>query len=361
MADDDFCRGSFCHLHASPGALLHPQFFAEDGWVWYEQAYNLHWLRSLFIPQAGCLYIFPRLVAGVSLLFPMQWAPLIMNFAGAMIQALPVSALLSRRCSPWGPLPVRMLMAALYIAIPDAPEIHVVLTNAVWHLALLQALLAFSLPPLSWRGRVSDIILFGIAGITGPFSILLLPAVVAYWWFRRQRWTLVVLALMFAGAVIQGMSILHTVRTRAPLGCDPTPSFADHRRQHLYRQYGRHRRPKPAHSTPRRRRHRRIVNPGLGMAQRTPRGTPLYRLRDHRSYGGPERSSPAAEQHSSLGDARECYGNPLLVLAVVDVSLVRRMVRIGRKKQARALCRTRRSVAHDGWRCSKMDLPAVAQ
>ena len=205
-----------------PGVFLHPQFFAEDGWVWYEQAYNLHWLRSLAIPQAGCLYIFPRLVAGISLLLPMQWAPLIMNFAGAVIQALPVSALLSCRCSSWGPLPVRMWMAALYIAIPDAPEIHVVLTNAVWHLALLQALLAFSVPPLSWRGRISDILLFGIAGLTGPFSILLLPAVVAYWWCRRHRWTLVVITLMAAGALIQGMNVLQTVRSPgAPLG--PTP------------------------------------------------------------------------------------------------------------------------------------------
>ena len=217
-----FVAALFAIFTRLPGAFLHPQFFAEDGWVWYGQAYNLHWLRSLGIAQAGCLYIFPRLVAGISLLFPMQWAPLIMNFAGAVIQALPVSALLSSRCSPWGPLRVRMLMAALYIAVPDAPEIHVVLTNAVWHLALLQALLAFSLPPLSWRGRVSDILLFGIGGLTGPFCILLLPAVVAYWWFRRQRWTLVVLALMFAGALIQALNILQTVRSPgAPLG--PTP------------------------------------------------------------------------------------------------------------------------------------------
>src|SRR5271156_417143 len=93
-----------------PGALLHPQFFAEDGWVWYQQAYNLHWLRSLGIPQAGYLQTLPRLVAGVTLLSPMQYAPLIMNLAGAMIQVLPVSALLSRRCAPWGPLPVRMVM-----------------------------------------------------------------------------------------------------------------------------------------------------------------------------------------------------------------------------------------------------------
>jgi hypothetical protein len=205
-----------------PGALLHPQFFAEDGWVWYQQAYNLHWLRSLGIAQAGYLGTLPRLVAGLTLLFPMQWAPLIMNLAGTVIQVLPVTALLSRRCTSWGPLPVRMLMAALYIAIPDAPEVHVVLTNAMWHLALLQVLLAFSVPPLSWRGRMSDLTLFGIGGISGPFCILLLPAVAAYWWFRRQRWTLVVLGVMSLGALIQVVSILHAVkRPGAPLGVTP--------------------------------------------------------------------------------------------------------------------------------------------
>ena len=101
-----------------PGALLHPQFFAEDGWVWYQQAYNLGWLRTLGITQAGLLHTLPRLAAGLALLFPMQWAPFIMNLAGAMVQVLPVSALLSRRCTPWGPLPVRILMAVLYIVSP---------------------------------------------------------------------------------------------------------------------------------------------------------------------------------------------------------------------------------------------------
>jgi hypothetical protein len=205
-----------------PGALLHPQFFAEDGWIWYEQAYNLHWLGSLGIPQAGYMQTFPRLVAGVALLFPMRWAPLIMNLAGAVVQALPVTALLSYRCAPWGPVRVRMWMAALYLAIPDAPEIHVVLTNAMWHLALLQALLAFSVPPLTWRGRTSDVTLFAIAGITGPFCIPLLPAVAVYWWMRRQCWTLVVLGVMSLGLVIQVLSILHAVkRPGAPLGAIP--------------------------------------------------------------------------------------------------------------------------------------------
>jgi hypothetical protein len=206
-----------------PGTLLHPQFFAEDGWAWYQQAYNFGWFRSLSVTQAGCLQMLPRLVAGLALLFPMQWAPLIMNLAGAVVQVLPVNALLSRRCTPWGPLPIRMLMALLYIVLPNAPEIHIVLTNAMWHLAVLQALLAFSVPPLRWRGRLSDIILFGIGAISGPFCLLLIPLVAAYYWIRRQGWTLVILGILSVGVAAQIFSLAHSVRNPAaqPLGASP--------------------------------------------------------------------------------------------------------------------------------------------
>jgi hypothetical protein len=204
-----------------PGALLHAQFFAEDGWVWYQQAYNLGWTRSLAITHGGYLQTLPRLVAGISLLFPMQWAPLVMNVAGAVIQILPVTALLSRRCAPWGPMPVRMLMATLYLAIPNAPEVHVVITNAMWHLAVLQLLLALS-APLGWQGRIVDTLVFTVGSVSGPFSLLLLPCTAVYWWVRRQRWTLAVLGIMFLGSTLQVLSFLHSVRNpeAAPLGAN---------------------------------------------------------------------------------------------------------------------------------------------
>jgi hypothetical protein len=204
-----------------PGALLHAQFFAEDGWVWYQQAYNLGWARSLAITHGGYLQTLPRLVAAISLQFPLQWAPLVMNVAGAVIQVLPVTALLSRRCAPWGPMPLRMLMAALYLAIPNAPEVHVVITNAMWHLAVLQLLLALS-APLGWQGRIVDTLVFAVGSVSGPFSLLLLPCAAVYWWVRRRRWTLAVLGIMFLGSTLQVLSFLHSVRNpeAAPLGAN---------------------------------------------------------------------------------------------------------------------------------------------
>ncbi len=205
-----------------PGALLHPQFFAEDGWLWYQQAYNLHWLRSLETAYAGQLQTLPRLVTGVALLFPMQWAPLIMNLAGAVIQVLPVTALLSSRCKTWGSLPRRILMAILYLALPNVPEVHIVITDAMWHLALLQAVLAFSTPPVSWRGKLADVVVFSVGGLSGPFCIVLLPCVMAWWWIRRQRWTLIVLGVLLLDVMIQGLVILQSVkRPGASLGATP--------------------------------------------------------------------------------------------------------------------------------------------
>jgi hypothetical protein len=113
-------------------------------------------------------------------------------------------------------------MAMFYLALPNVPEVHIVITDAMWHLALLQALLAFSEPPLSWRGKLADLLVFSVGGISGPFCVVLLPCVAAWWWIRRQRWTLAVLGVVLITVFIQGMVILHAVkRPGSPLGASP--------------------------------------------------------------------------------------------------------------------------------------------
>jgi len=106
----------------SPSLFTHAQFYAEDGTIWFAQAYNLGWLHSLTLPQAGYLNTMPRLAAALALLFPLNWAPLVMATVGLIIQSLPVTILLSSRCRTWAPLPTRMVLAAIYVAIPNARE-----------------------------------------------------------------------------------------------------------------------------------------------------------------------------------------------------------------------------------------------
>lgn len=203
----------------NPSLFTHAQFYAEDGAIWFAQAYNLGWLHSLSLPQAGYLNTMPRLAAGLALLFPLNWAPLVMATVGLVIQSLPVTIVLSSRCRAWAPLPTRMVLAAIYVAIPNAREIHIVVTNSMWHLAVCAVLIAFASSPQTWRGRVFDSVLLSISSISGPFCIVLAPLILIFWWRRRQSWSLAVLALTSIGAFTQILLVLHdTHRVQGPLG-----------------------------------------------------------------------------------------------------------------------------------------------
>jgi hypothetical protein len=209
----------FCRC---PSLLTHAQFYAEDGTIWFAQAYNDGWLHSLTLPQAGYLNTMPRLAVGLALLVPLSWAPLVMATTGLIIQALPVPILLSTRLRNWASVPVRMLLAALYIALPNTREIHVVATNSQWHLALAAALVAFAASPTTWRGRLFDILLLLLAAITGPYCIVLAPIVLLFWWLRRDPWTLAVFASTALVACGQIVLLLHSsLRTKGTLGATP--------------------------------------------------------------------------------------------------------------------------------------------
>jgi hypothetical protein len=202
-----------------PSLFLNAQFYAEDGIVWYAQAYNSSWVQSLLIPQAGYLQTLPRLGAGLALLVPLRYAPLAMALIGALIQVLPATILLSERCRTWAPLSTRALFATVYVVLPNTKEVHVVLTNSQWHLALAGVLLAFAAPPKGWVGRSFDLFLFALGGFSGPFFIVLAPLALIYWWFRRRSWSLAILAVMSIGVVAQiGVLVFGGLRVKRDLG-----------------------------------------------------------------------------------------------------------------------------------------------
>ena len=208
-------------LTRRPGLFLHAQFYAEDGRVWFAQAYNAGWLHSLTLPEGGYLNTLQRLVAGIALLVPFRWAPLVMAIAGLLLQVLPVTVLLSARCRSWGRLSLRCVFAVIYVGLPNSLEVHVVLTNAQWHLALLMVLIAFAEPPVAWGSRLSDLQLFAIGSVSGPFCIVLLPLMLVYAWMRKQSWSIVLAGVAAPGALLQLGLIVTRARSTTVLGATP--------------------------------------------------------------------------------------------------------------------------------------------
>lgn len=208
-----------------PDGLVNPQFWAEDGTVWFAQAYNQGPLSALLTPWTGYVQSFSRLVAAASLLVPFRHAPLVFNVAAVLAQALAPFFLASSRFASILPdRRLRLLAALLWIGAPNGFEIQSNVTNVQTHLALLSLLVVVAdvAPTRAWA--TFDVLALLLGGLSGPTCVLLVPvAALAWWWDRRPR-RLVLLATLLVPAAVQATVYLVTGgagRETSELGATP--------------------------------------------------------------------------------------------------------------------------------------------
>lgn len=207
-----------------PDALFNPQFFGEDGPIWYRDAYVSGWFSALFHPQNGYFQTLPRLAAALAQLVPLRFAPLVMNLVGITFQVLPVNILLSSRCANWGPLYVRGLMAVTYIALPNTRELDASVEEGQWHLALLACLVVLASRPNTRGWRIFDISIVVLSGFSGPFGLMLLPISLVRGYLRRERWFLTLSAALTLPVCVQVAALIKnasSTRSHAILGATP--------------------------------------------------------------------------------------------------------------------------------------------
>lgn len=191
-----------------PDAVFHPQFFAEDGRIWFADAYNFGWWTALFRTQDGYFQTLPRLGSSVALLVPFAFAPLVLILIAIAVQALPVNLLLWSGSSNWGGFKFRAILAALYLAQPNNTEISWGITEAQWSLALCAFLLVVASVPQSIWGRLLSNSVILLCGLTGPFCAVLFPAALFLLWRTRDRRRIAPAVSLAACCLIQAWELL---------------------------------------------------------------------------------------------------------------------------------------------------------
>lgn len=208
--------GTLIVFSRRPDAFIHPQFWAEDGTYWYATAYNLGGLSQLFQPHTGYLQLVSRLTAAISMPLPVSWGPAVFVALAVAIQVAPAGFLVSERSSSLiASRVLRLLLAFLYLAIPNSFEVDANLTNAQWHLALLALLVLVARPPRGISGRAADVGVVALSGLSGPFALLLFPVGCIFLFVRRRLWTAVLLGVVGATTVAQ-LSMLFTSSRGGP-------------------------------------------------------------------------------------------------------------------------------------------------
>ncbi|HEY1985224.1 MAG TPA: hypothetical protein VGG85_07445 [Terracidiphilus sp.] len=215
-----------CAVIASrrPDAIFHAQFYAEDGHVWFADAYNLGWWPALFRTWTGYFLTLPRLGASLALLVPLSRVPLLLNLLAISIHALPVNLLLASRSSEWGSFRFRGLLAGMYLALPNSTEVSFGITDANFLLALSTVILILACPPQTNREKALDVLVIVLCGVSGPFCIFLLPVSLFLAWKRGHAWHRVQAAILASCCAVQSWALLFlapAARAHRVLGASP--------------------------------------------------------------------------------------------------------------------------------------------
>jgi hypothetical protein len=153
-----------------PNTLTDPQFWGEDGALFFSGAYIDGW-RSLTAPAAGYLCTWQRLVALAAIPFGPSLAPTIYNYFAVLFALLAFWIVISPRLE----LPLRPLLALAIVVVPRGYEVLGTLTNTQWIApigAFAILLMRPSRSPLVFAGEAAYL---AVTSVTGPFSIFLAP------------------------------------------------------------------------------------------------------------------------------------------------------------------------------------------
>lgn len=208
-----------------PDILSNPQFWAEDGSIWFSQAYNYGIIRSLLMPHTGYFQTISRLTMGAASLFPLEYAPLFSNFIAISVRSLCVAFLFSRRFD-FAPLKYRVPMALYFMLMPGLQEVHCNITNTHWYLAIYSFMILLAPTPSTRLQKIHDSAAFTISGLSGPFVVFLFPLLLLrilleiHFRWKKGKQYLIWAAPLGLTFVVQTASLLLTssARENFPLG-----------------------------------------------------------------------------------------------------------------------------------------------
>ncbi len=156
----------------SPDALVNPQFWAEDGPIFFKQQFAQAW-PPLLEPYSGYLHVAPRLVAWAATAISISHAPAFYNLSAILIDALCIALATSAFGRYFG----HAVVFLSFFIVPSVGDIFGTVTNVQWFMQFVLAAACFLPVEVDreysrlWRSLGYSGLL--IAAVSGPFSILI--------------------------------------------------------------------------------------------------------------------------------------------------------------------------------------------
>lgn len=193
-----------------PQIVLNGRFWAEEGTIFFVNAWTLKPIQALLTPVGGYL----NLVATTATLLArwgasLEWAPYATMAVALLFQLVPPLLLLLAR-DPWlADRRARLAGVLLLLFVPAAEEIWLQTLHSQFELALAAGLILALAVPAEWQARLSIAVLL-LGPLCGPLVIALLPLFALRAVLDRSRGRVLQVAALGAGSAAQLLMFFST-------------------------------------------------------------------------------------------------------------------------------------------------------
>lgn len=193
-------------------SLLHPQFWAEDGALFFVEAERYGGWGQLFRAYEGYLHFLPRFIAALATPLPLSLIPGFYAWSALALTGVIAWVLQTPRLT----LPGGTVAALTLAVVPHTGEIYLNICNLQWITALGLFALTLCVDPNDRPTQLSEIVFIILTGLTGPFILLALPLFAWRVYSQRSAWSITLLLAAIACAATHIPSLLvHTSETFA--------------------------------------------------------------------------------------------------------------------------------------------------
>jgi hypothetical protein len=217
--------GAFLHVMRRPTALTHATLFAEDGQIYFLEAYRWKW-RALNDPYAGYLSVPQRTLAWITRVGFLGHAPLAYAAGAGIIAVVSCSLALSARMVWLFPTRSRRIGAFLaLLLLPGLEEAHLTLTNIMWFLGIALLLIGLSDDPRTTVGQAAELAAIIAITLAGPIAIVLAPLALVRVIRTRTRHSWTVAITWALGVLVQLIELKTHPREQGVVSW--TPKFVE--------------------------------------------------------------------------------------------------------------------------------------
>ncbi|MFH1137973.1 MAG: hypothetical protein V1816_18030 [Pseudomonadota bacterium] len=189
-----------------PDAFLNPQFWAEDGRIFFQEALE-HGAAALPRPFAGYIHALPRLGAWLASMGPLALAPAVFNFLAIVGTVFTAFKIMTPR---WR-APFKPFLALSLLLVPQSGEVLLNMTNFHWFSGIWLLVLALQDNPSTGFQAAGDYLLLVLAGLTGPFVVIFIPLLLIRVRYRgASAYNLIFVLLALAAAGLQAWALVDT-------------------------------------------------------------------------------------------------------------------------------------------------------